>query len=112
MSVLALCMWMGGCGGDSGPTSVCEVGGPCEERALHQCECCAPEQVTTCKADREQACGTGQLTVDGTPEDCTAFNQQWNAFLERGDDPCAGFDDEEVNEYCSTLMMDSFPGGG
>ncbi len=108
MSAALLCLLIA-CGND-GPTTVCKPGSECEKRTLHQCECCSADRVASCKSDRKEACGTGNLNVEGTPDDCTTFNKQWDQVVERGDDPCTNFEPEQIQEHCETQMMDSYPG--
>ena len=90
-------------------SSTCEVGGPCEQLMLVQCECCAngelvdggnEEVVAACQQDKELACETGRLTISLSPESCQSNLDAIMQYREAGMDFCAEMEREQLESHC------------
>ena len=90
-------------------SSTCEVGGPCEEYLLIQCECCGDSErvegggedlVAQCQQDKRAACETGQLMINQSPETCASNLDTVMQYRAAGMDFCAEMDSEQLDLLC------------
>ena len=86
-------------------SSTCEVGGPCEEYLLVQCECCGnadrvegggEDLVAQCKQDKRAACETGRLMISQSPETCASNLDTIMQYQVAGMDFCAEVESDQL----------------
>ena len=90
-------------------TSTCEVGGPCEEYLMAQCQCCgnadlveggSADLVEACQQDKRDACETGRLIVSQSPEQCSSSLDTIRQYEAAGMDFCVEVDAEQLEMLC------------
>ena len=105
--VLMMSLGFVACGEEE--SSTCEVGGPCEEYLLVQCECCANGDLVdggnegvaaACQEDRRAACDTGRLTINQAPETCAENLDAIMQYRAAGVDFCTEIDSDQLEAVC------------